>query len=86
MGVGSLIDDGTKEERVLEEALDRLDEEGGEVPCMGVDRGDGPGAGQVGRECGGLWEGMEVGEGSGVSVDIILVGFFEFGYLCFVDQ
>ena len=81
MGVGRLLEDGTKEEGVLEEALDRFDEEGGKVPCMGMDRGDGLGVGQVGGKGGGLREGMEVGKGGRVFVDVILVGFFEFGYL-----
>ena len=81
MGVGRLLEDGTKEEGVLEEALDRLDEEGGEVPCMGVYRGDGLGVGQVSGEGGGLWEGMEMGEGGRVFVDVIFVRFLEFGYL-----
>ena len=35
MGIRGLLDDGTKEKRVLEQPLNGLNEEGGQVPCMG---------------------------------------------------
>jgi hypothetical protein len=77
MVVGRLVDDGAKEERVLEQTLDGLDEQRGEVPRVGEGRGKGAGVREVCRQRGRLRKGVEVREGVGVPGDVELVGGFQ---------
>ena len=76
MVIRGTVDDGSKEQRVLEKPLDGFDEKGREVPCVGEGRSKSPGVLKIRVKGRCFRETAQVFEGSWVSRDVPFVRRF----------